>query len=246
MKQLYTLSILLFFISGLNAQLTSFEIRDANNNTLITNGGIYYKSTTAYSNEVFIYTIKNITASSQTYNFTKIDVQMNKIGPADSAFAYFCTGILCFGSTTYTSNVTLTAGEVMTLRFDLEEASAAGLSIVKYGIKNANSSETFSVTFQYNNPLGLRDNFNLQFSSTGIYPNPGLDNLYLNIISKDPETIHYSIVNILGETVANASSSLEAGENVLKLDTELLESGIYYLRMFGQSQLPAQKFVVLK
>lgn len=68
---------------------------------------------------------------------------MNYIGTADSAYAYLCTGIYCYPSSVSPAAITLTTSEVITLRFDFEEASVIGLSTVKMRFQNPPAAKPF-------------------------------------------------------------------------------------------------------
>lgn len=246
MKKLFTLSLIFIALGRLSAQAPTMEIRNTADNSVVSTGNTFYKTTTALTGDVYIYTIKNISPSTQTFNFNKTDVLMNYIGTADSAYAYLCTGIYCYPSTMYTAAITLTTSEVMTLRFDFEEASVIGLSTVKYSIQNASSSETFSVTFKYNDIVGLNSPVSSNTIHSPVYPNPGSQAQFFKVNSTTEGSMTYSIQNALGQKVKEVTKNIISGENIVALDTEGLESGIYYLNVNQGEQQFCEKFVVIQ
>ena len=244
MKQFTILYICLLCSFLSYSQTAGFEIRNTDKNTLVSNGSTFYRSTDVHSNEVYIFTIKNLSSASQTFNFFKTDVLMNHIGPADSAYAYFCTGVFCYGSTTYSAAVTLTANEVMTLRFDLDEASAIGLSTVKYDIQNASNTQSFTVTFKFNNPAGINETSNPLNQIGSVFPNPGNSLQTVNFTANHDSKLTYSVSTISGEIVFANSMDVVNGNNQLNIPSATLPSGLYFLTLQNGHELISKMFVV--
>jgi mono/diheme cytochrome c family protein len=80
--------------------------------------------------------------------------------------------------------------------------------------------------------------------SVGVFPNPVSDVLNLNIFATRHGESRILIHDNLGRCVQNELASLHAGNNQLRLNTQLLESGLYHLTMVHRGASTTQRFVV--
>ena len=75
-----------------------------------------------------------------------------------------------------------------------------------------------------------------------IYPNPALDEVFLNYGSLSPKTITVGVVNVLGQEVWNKSWDVVPGDNLLTIPLDKMAEGKYFVTV-GKAGLP---FLVLR
>ncbi|MEA3504119.1 MAG: T9SS type A sorting domain-containing protein [Bacteroidota bacterium] len=76
--------------------------------------------------------------------------------------------------------------------------------------------------------LSLEENNN-SIKMDNIYPNPVIDNVNININSKDNQQINIIIFNEIGQSVTNTQQSVQIGNNLLDINTSDLPHGLYQL-----------------
>ncbi len=81
----------------------------------------------------------------------------------------------------------------------------------------------------------------LSFSISSIYPNPVKDFATVELHSPETNSVHVSLINILGTEVKKWDSFLlQPGDQKLKLDLSFLKSGVYFLRISNSGQVVTQ------
>jgi PKD repeat protein len=77
-----------------------------------------------------------------------------------------------------------------------------------------------------------------------LYPNPTNSNTTLNVSSAEASDVQISIVSVTGQIVSQELHQLNTGSNQLKLNTEGLMKGYYFLKIISNNQeLEAIQFV---
>lgn len=247
-KILLIVSSLFVGLSNFDAQ-TSIQLTNNSTGNPITNNSVILEDVpTGGQSHVYIQ-LKNISSSSVTYAVKKIDITINS-----GADAYFCWGGQCFPTTTTitpsANYVTLTAGQVYAPQsFYYDENVAEGYSEVKYELYDVNNtSDAVTFTFKFNPTLAsVRDNGNLFTSISDVYPNPSVNKAQIIINSKvNANNASISITNALGSIVSVKNIELSAGKNNVQLDSENLNSGIYFATISSGNNKIVKKFTVNK
>jgi hypothetical protein len=249
MKKIYLLSSLFAALFHAKSQTATFEIKDTGLSTTYTNSSLFYKVVEASGTAENDFVIKNISASTQTYSLRRYDHQINTVSTNDKAQPYFCTGVNCFGTATKNATLSLAAGTTMTLRLELDEATATGESIIGYQLANpGNIGESFSLTIKYNSPsnpyLSVVEQGAVNRSFSGVYPNPCASSAKIKFYSGRDNSANLSISNTLGQVVSSKELSFQAGHNEVALDLEDLSNGVYFMTMSGNGILHCDKFVI--
>lgn len=249
MKKLLLIASTLFIgFSNINAQ-SSIQLTNNSTGDPITNNIVFNEDVpTGGQSHVYIQ-LKNIGSSSVTYAVKKYDITINPGGDA-----YFCWGGQCFPtSTTVTpvaNYVTLTAGQTYAPQsFYYDETVAAGYTEVKYEVYDVNNtSDAVSFTFKFNPTLAsLKDNGNLLTSISDVYPNPSASKAQIMIHSKtNTNNATVSITNALGSVISVKNIELSTGKNNIHLDSENLNSGIYFATITSGNNKIVKKFTVNK
>lgn len=247
-KLILIISSLIIGISNLKAQ-TSIELTNNSTGNIITNNSAILEDVaTGGQSHVYIQ-LKNISSSSVTYAVKKTEVVINS-----GADAYFCWGGQCFPTTTTITPVanykTLLAGEVYAPQsFYYDETVAAGYSEIKYEIYNINNtSDAITFTFKFNPTLlTIKDNSNLFTSISDVYPNPSSSKAQIIVNSKiNVSNAIVSITNALGSVISLKNIQLTAGKNNIQLDSENLNSGIYFTTISSGNNKIVKKFTINK
>jgi hypothetical protein len=78
-----------------------------------------------------------------------------------------------------------------------------------------------------------------------IQPNPAIDFVNLNIQSMEDQNISLSVTNTMGQEVfSNQNQNLISGDNIVPLDIQNLNTGIYFITIRNGNQMATQKLVV--
>ncbi len=247
-KLLLIVSSLTIGLSNLNAQ-TSIELSNNSLGTPITNNIVFLEDVaTGGQSHVYIQ-LKNISSASVTYAVKKYDITTNLGGDA-----YFCWGGQCFPTTTtvtpLANYVTLTAGQVYAPQsFYYDETISEGYTEVKYEVYDVNNtSDAVSFTYKFNPTLAsVKDNGNLLTSISDVYPNPSANKAQISVNSKvNTNNASISITNALGSIISVKTIELSAGKNNVHLDSENLNSGIYFATISSGNNKIVKKFTVNK
>ena len=249
MKKLLLIASTLFIgLSNANAQ-TSIELTNNSTGNPITNNDVILEDVTAGNQSHVYIQLKNISSSSVTYAVKKTEIIINS-----GADAYFCWGGTCFPSSTTITPVanyaTLSAGQTYAPQsFYYDESTVEGYSEVKYeiyDINNANDAIVF--TFKFNPTLlSVKNNGGLLTSISDVFPNPSANKAQIIINSKiNFNAATVSITNALGSIVSTKNIELSAGKNNIHLDSENLNSGIYFATISSGNNKIVKKFTVNK
>lgn len=250
MKKNY-LSILFFglFTLVVNAQTPTFEIQnDDNASVVVVNNEVFIKSVAALAMDQSNFSIKNISATSQTITVIKHEDLLNMVSASDIAEAVFCTGTSCYPPDVFTSEVVLSAGESMVFKADLTEASVVGESNVRYKFKNSNDpNETISFTIKYNVPTSIKKQSSLFNAVSSVYPNPASSVAFLNITAvENIKDLKVNVIDALGSVVNSKSIELNKGKNTIAIETEYLHSDIYFISISNKESKVTKNITVTK
>lgn len=231
------------------AQTTTFEIQNSDNsNVVVANNDIFTKSVAALGTHQSNFAVKNISAVTQTINIRKYEDLINTVSASDKAEAVFCTGTTCYPPNIFTSAVVLNPGESVVFKADLTEASIVGESNIRYKFSNANNAtEAISFTTKYNVPASILKYNNPFNSVSSVYPNPTNSKSFIGInAADDVKEVKLNIINALGSVVNSKNIELNKGKNVIQLETEDLNSGIYFISISAKESIITRKITITK
>ncbi len=123
-------------------------------------------------------------------------------------------------------------------------------------------SLTFEMKSSDNNAFGMKtpaffsiDNFTMvstvgikelsTASNINLYPNPTTQNIFLNLEAVDEKELTITMIDVTGKEVEKQTSKTVAGKNELLLNTEKLESGIYFVEISDNINSKRIKFIKL-
>ena len=86
----------------------------------------------------------------------------------------------------------------------------------------------------------------INISNVTVYPNPASSSANINIELSQNENINVVIINALGQSVYNESLSLDAGSNIIKLNSENWSNGLYNINMTTSKGSATQKLTISK
>ena len=94
-------------------------------------------------------------------------------------------------------------------------------------------------------PIGINDNIFLK-ENVQIYPNPsnGIMNVELNV--NENSIVRISVMDLLGQKVFENKVNFVEGSQIQKIDLNMLEAGLYILRLENGSNVYNQKFILDK
>jgi hypothetical protein len=247
MKTNYTLfSIFLSACFSVFAQST-FQIT-TESGVVVAANDVYEYTTSPETTTEGSFDIKNISATTQTFTVRRYDDVLNTVSAGDVAQASFCTGSNCYPPSITNAVVVLSPGAKSIFKPSLFEASATGLSQIRYKFSNANNtSEALTITLKYANTVSLvKNDFNL-FNEVSIFPNPASSNAAL-ILNSNSELrqANVSIINSLGAEIMFKTIELNIGKNSVPLSLEGLSQGIYFISMTGSGKSFTKKLIISK
>ena len=247
MKKNYIL-ISAFLLSSLSIiSQSTFEITTESGN-LVANNDIYYYTTSPETNIEGSFDMKNISATTQTFTVRKYEDLINTVSPTDMAEASFCTGLNCYPPTVTNAVMVLSPNQEILFKPSLQEASATGVSQIRYKFSNANNAmEAITITLKYANTVSLAKNNLSLFNEVSIFPNPASSKsaLILNA-SSELSLATVSIVNSLGAEVMSKPTNLNVGKNAIPLSIEGLSEGLYFVSITSNGKSITKKLIVSK
>lgn len=228
------------------AQTPTFELVTTTATTVpIANNTTFDKVTTPLSAISYYFKLKNITATTQTYTIRKYDNVLNTITVGDAAAAYFCTGTTCYVPSVFSAFFVIPGNTEDDLTVYLDEASAVGLSNVGYEVQNG--TEKIAIVVRYNYAMGINTNFNNLSSVSNVYPNPSSSKSFIDVNAlKELSGTSLKVYNCLGSIVSTKEINLEKGKNTLSIDSENLETGIYFVKITNGSSTLTRKITITK
>jgi Secretion system C-terminal sorting domain len=90
------------------------------------------------------------------------------------------------------------------------------------------------------------NDLNSEISSMTTYPNPVSSKAEIRVESNISSTYDFDVYNLVGHRVIHYPLSIQAGSNIMKLNTENLPNGIYIYSLSKGNKLMTNKFVVNK
>lgn len=238
---------------GLQGQ-TSFRVLDHDNGGAVVNNGASFShnvgATRTFSHELIV---ENTSASTVTVNLRRFDDLLNSVGPGDNAEAFFCVGPSigssggCLPPTVSSAVMAIAAGGTVSLSVDLTEASVEGKSTVRYRLVNAAvASESVSITFNYNEFVGINEISRQIATISDIYPNPNSQNrAFIDIASKSETSVQVQLVGLLGNTISRKTEVLNEGKNKISVDLSGLSSGVYFVTLSDKKGSITTKRVIV-
>lgn len=251
MKNLFLASLTAL---SLVAGAQSIQLKNVDEDVIIAPNAVLPMVTTPDANVKITFDVKNTSAATQTYTAKRYDIQLNSdAASSTTATAYFCFGGNCYGPGTFVSpnNLVLTAGQSASqvqgqwqmLIADLDEASALGLSIVKYTFANVNTAaDSVQVTVKYNgSTVGLKENAksNLKVS---VFPNPSANGIVT--VKGDAEFTKVDVINQLGSVIMSKQAVNANGAT--SLDLSDVAPGVYFIKVFAGAKSHTEKLVITK
>ncbi len=121
----------------------------------------------------------------------------------------------------------------------------AGLDHKIYFNKNSSHQGIDVAISQAISSTGLLEEYHNEIK-TKIYPNPSQDNINIEFSKGSLGNIKVEIINILGEVKFSLKANQLSSENILNLDINSLENGVYILKTSINSSEESKTFIVSK
>jgi len=130
----------------------------------------------------------------------------------------------------------ISLGQVDSISFEMKSSD-----IGDFGI---NTPTYFSMdNFVTVSTVGVDELTNL--SQLSLFPNPASQNVFLNYEAKHESEVSIHIFHVTGKEMQNIQTQMLTGKNNLKLNTETLESGIYFIEIANENSSKKLKFIKL-
>ncbi len=107
------------------------------------------------------------------------------------------------------------------------------------------SSYSYMITAKALMDVGIRSASNSQFA-VSIFPNPAQEQAILHISSETASDAAISVISLDGKTLVNESVKLSAGNSQVKLSTENLANGVYFVNIKTAQASSQVKLVINK
>jgi len=85
---------------------------------------------------------------------------------------------------------------------------------------------------------------NLIEKSFNMYPNPARDKVTLTFLADNDSHLKVSITDMAGQEVYDKTSSASTGENSLEINTNMMESGVYILKITSEDFALYKKLIL--
>lgn len=251
---------LLILLSGLCLSLglsgqNAFRILDHDNGGAIINNGATFShsvaATATHSHELIV---ENTSAATVTVNLRRFDDLLNTVvSGSDEAAAFFCVGASigssggCLPPTVTSAVMAIAPGGTVSLSADITEASLQGKSTIRYRLVNAAvASESISITFKYNEFVGVNEIERQVATISEAYPNPNAFNrAFIDIASKSDAAVQVQLVGLLGNTISKKTEVLSEGKNKIAVDLSGLTSGVYFVTLSDKKGTIATKRIIV-
>ncbi len=79
-----------------------------------------------------------------------------------------------------------------------------------------------------------------------IYPNPSKSDVYVNFKALKNSTYSVKVLDLSGKIILNINKDLKEGNNIFKLDLEILNEGIYFISISNSEINLTQKIIISK
>jgi hypothetical protein len=110
-------------------------------------------------------------------------------------------------------------------------------SFINYSISNINSINFKNNETSVNNILASNSN------KLNVYPNPVIDNLFIEFNSEENNDIFISVIDINGRTIIKEKYSCNQGINNLTINTSNLQKGMYLCTITNSSDINSKIFI---
>lgn len=230
--------------TGLVAQ--SFQITNLKTGNTVAANEVSSCATAAHAQADLSYSVKNLTAQTQTLSVRKYEDQLNQVAAGDQAQAFFCTGAVCYVPAVMSATFALAAADSMELKLSLQEASVAGSSTLRYKVSNAAASESVQWTIQYMQATSIAAAGALAHEVSEVYPNPSSAACFISLKpSAHTQGMQLRIYDSAGALVSvRTIGGAEAGETTLRLSDGDLPPGLYLLLAEAGSRSITRKFII--
>lgn len=94
-------------------------------------------------------------------------------------------------------------------------------------------------------PIGMNDNF-LQSENVHLYPNPSNGVLKVELNPNEKSLVRISVMDLLGQKVFDEKVSFEQGTQAQMIDLNILENGLYILKLESGNTVYNEKFILDK
>jgi hypothetical protein len=130
----------------------------------------------------------------------------------------------------------ISLGQVDSIRFEMKSSDNS------FGFMN--TPAFFSLdNFVTVSTVGVDELANI--SQLSLFPNPASQNAFLNYEAKHESEVYIHIFDVTGKEIQTIQSQVLKGNNNLKLNTEVLESGIYFIEITNEHYSKKIKFIKL-
>lgn len=130
----------------------------------------------------------------------------------------------------------ISLGQVDSIRFEMKSSDTGSFGM--------NTPGFFSIdNFTTQSTVGI-----IELSNTSIislFPNPTNQNVFLNYESNSVGELNITIFDISGKELQRHNTQTSLGKNQLKLNTETLEAGIYFIEVADKNSSKKIKFIKL-
>lgn len=245
MKKLYV--CFLTAITSISFAQSVIQIKDEDNGgAVVTNNQVFTHTVAAFSTSSHHFQVKNVSAATHTYIIRRTDNTLHTVGVGDKAAAYFCVDTYCYNDLVTSTTTVLSPNQTFSLIPKLDEASVMGVSNISYEVSDfANGSDIIMMELKYNAPAGVKENAGVFSSVSSIYPNPATSNAFVDINAlTELNSVSVKIYNSLGAVVSDKRISLTKGKNTVSIDTQSLESGMYFVRIGNDNARIVKKLTI--
>ncbi len=78
-----------------------------------------------------------------------------------------------------------------------------------------------------------------------VYPNPATDKVFLNYMLSEAGTVKISLLNLMGQKVANLLTNYQAsGDRRISFEADLLDAGVYFISVETEHSLLVEKLII--
>lgn len=160
-----------------------------------------------------------------------------------------CNSGICFDNLAPSGNMpTISPSEVGYLKMHMFSGLTNGINTIKYVLRNNLNSSIDTLTFivVVGELTGIQSFKKLDANNIALFPNPTSNETALTVSLVNESNISVSIINNVGQVVFVNSATLNAGSNVLNIDTKQFAAGIYNVVISTNNGSVTKKLSVTK
>jgi hypothetical protein len=105
-------------------------------------------------------------------------------------------------------------------------------------------SITFSFSQQKDKKTTLKNEIVATISNISTYPNPFSESTKISFTSTQPQTIHFSIKNLLGKTIFKQTFNAKKGFNSFKFNRNNFNRGMYIYSLQTSNELFSKRLIM--